>query len=1052
MAEDKEKKTASESVKMEQILRERERLDKIIHEKFRKKMTILFSDVCGYTHYMETWGDIAGRVWIQKHHDIVMPAIENHGGKILSVMGDGIMASFASTLSAVNAAVAIDKGLQEHNEKAEKQHGIHVKIGINTGEILMDDDHIAGDVVNVASRIQNKAGPDQILIDKSVYEEVRGSEDILCRFQGAIPVKGKVEPLELYRVVWQDEDIVISEEPKVRAQEPGPEKKIRPPLKVFQLELGLEESHLRVSAGETSAGEVSTVRHYEEIAISMDRISGLCREIVDTLNNVNRKGRLTREVLMKLREIGQLFHDELFTPDVKDKLRDTRADHLLVNLDDPLVHIPWELIHDGQQFLCQRFNMGRLVKTRQTVLGTKMRALGRPFKMLVLVDPRGDLEGAYQEGTHLRDFMDKYKDNVSVSFRSADITTDFIRQKIRNFDLIHFAGHAEYHPEAPGRSGWRLSDGVLTARDIMRLAGTAAMPALVFSNACQSARSEEWRINEDFQGEIFGLANAFILAGVKHYIGTFWEILDEPSSRFALECYKHALSGMTVGEAVRQARLALIKEYGEETIVWASYLLYGDPTFNYTEKVLAIEPEEPAKLEPVQVPPLVGVVRTREQVIDFGKKEVSRKKRAWMGLGAGLLAILLFLFFGYPGFMMQNTEEHEKAVLTYYQAGNYDEALTACKTLADKNPKLCSPYLIQGNIYLRKGNLEEAEGAYQKALLATKGTSVQKAEAIIGLGRIASVRNQLDKALKFYQQATEAAPETKTGYVSQALLLERRGNYSEALSLLEKAQQLEPKDPAVSGMVNQARRKVALDKDQEKRERMDQLVKDLLESAKAPPRAMPSDGWTSRPLTLWIMDIRPQGISLQEGDERLLIAGLSEQLLEKGGVQLVERELLDKLLEELKLGTSQLADRNAALNLGRILAARLILTGQIIYAGPQTQISFRIIEIETGNITAAVNQSFGSAVPASVLAEKLSKDLMEKMEKLYPLRGKVSEVKENEITVNIGRKQGVKTGQQFKIKDLDAVLEITEVGDAESKAKAVKGGESIAAGLRVEIL
>ena len=62
------------------------------------------------------------------------------------------------------------------------------------------------------------------------------------------------------------------------------------------------------------------------------------------------------------------------------------------------------------------------------------------------------------------------------------------------------------------------------------------------------------------------LANVFLLAGVRHYVGTFWEILDKPSSRFALEFYKNLLSGMSTGEAMRLARLVLIEEYGEETL------------------------------------------------------------------------------------------------------------------------------------------------------------------------------------------------------------------------------------------------------------------------------------------------------------------------------------------------------------------------------------------------------------------------------------------------------------------------------------------------------
>jgi class 3 adenylate cyclase/CHAT domain-containing protein/tetratricopeptide (TPR) repeat protein len=1049
MAEDKEEKVESESLKMEQILRERYRLDKLIEEKFRKKRTILFSDVCGYTKYMETWGDIAGRAWIQKHHDIVFPAIKENDGEILGIMGDGIMASFPVTLCAVKASIAVQEGLRQYNAGIDKAHQIHVKIGINTGQILVDGDHVAGDVVNVASRIQNQAGPDQVLVDKSVFQEVCGSEDVICRFHGTVPVKGKADPLELYRIVWQDEDIILSAEPRVRAQEPAGEKKPRPELKVLQLEISQEEDHLKISATEGSAGEVSTIRHYEEMPIPRERIGGLCREIVETLNNVNRRGRLTREVLVKLREVGQLFCDELFTPEVKEKVRKAEADHLILQLDDQLVHIPWELIHDGQEFLCQKFNMGRLVKTRQTVLGTRSRSLGRPFKMLVLVDPRGDLDGAYREGTELRDFMDRFKDHVSVSFRSSDITADFIRQKIRNFDLIHFAGHAEYHPDNPDDSGWRLSDGLFSPRDIMKLAGTAAMPALVFSNACQSARTEEWRIKEQFQDEIFGLANAFILAGVKHYIGTFWEILDEPSSRFALECYKHALSGMTVGEAVRQARISLIKEYGEETIVWASYLLYGDPTFNYTDQVMAAEAgEEPSK--PLQAPPLEGVVRTGEQVIDFGEKEASRKKGIWAGVAAVVVALILFLLFGYPGFLGTNVEELEKTAITSFQAGNFDEAMTVSRTLAEKSPKLSSPYIIQGSIYLRQGKVDEAEKAFQQALQATKGTDSQKAEAMVGLGRIASIRNQPDKALAYYQKASDLAPGSRTGYVSQAFLLEAKGNYNEALSLFEKAGKAESRDPALAGITNEMRKKVALAKDQEKQERIDRLVKELVESAKAPQRALPSDGWTSAPLTLWIVDFRKQGYSLQEGEERLLAAGLSEALLEKSRVQPVERELLDKLLEELKLGTSQLADRNAALNLGRILAAKLVLFGQVIYSGPQTQVSLRVVETETGRISATVSESFGSAVPVSGLTERLSKDLMQKMDKLYPLRGRISEIRNNEVTLNIGQGAGVAAGQKFKAVEQDLTFEVVSVQPHISAMKSIKGEKKPMVDMRVE--
>ena len=1050
MDENKTKEKGPRPENIEQVLRERERLDQILQKEFTKKMAILFSDVCGYTQYMDRRGDISGRAWIQKHHDIVLPLIEKHGGKVLDIIGDGVMSSFPTTLSAVKASVAIQKSLDEYNTKTGPADEIHVTMGINTGEILVDNKDVAGDVVNVASRIESQAGKDQILISKTSYEEVRGSEDILCRAHGTVSVKGKAEPLELYRVVWQDKEVVLSEEPRLRTDEEVVEKRVKPPLRVLQLELTREKDRLKISAYEQSAGELSTVRHYEEIPFSIDRVETRCREIVETLNNANRKGRLTRQVLIKLREIGQVFRDELFTVSVKEKVRDTGADHLILNIDEQLVHIPWELLHDGQQFLCQRFNMGRLVKTRQAVLSSSTRLLGRPLKMLVLADPKGDLKGAYEEGIQIRDFMDRDMDFVNVSLRSDNVTPDFVREKLRNFDLVHFAGHADHDPKSPGQSSWQLSNGIIKADELIKMAGTATMPALIFSNACQSARTEEWSISEHFQDEIFGLANAFILAGVKHYVGTFWEILDEPSSGFALEFYRHLLSGMTVGQAVREARNTLINEYGEETIVWASYLLYGDPTFNYMDQIQEAKPEKEVAKAPERE--RVAEIRAREEQVTFGEKEVRKTSKRWWGAVAAAI-ILAFILWEYPGFLRTGTSEYEQSAIAFYKTGNYAEAVTACETLRQKNPKLSLSYLILGNISFMQGDLKKAEDNFKKALEAGQVTDEQKAEALMGLGRIASIGKDTAGALKYYQQAAKLDPGTGQAYVSQAVLFDGQGKYDQALTLYDQARKLSPDDRGLQVMASETREKASYLKDREKRERINKLVQDLLNDFEKSVQPVPSDGWTSLPLTLWLMDFETRGNSLLEGKEHLISSGIMDQLIEKSRARVVERSILDKLLEELKLSTTKLVDRSAALRLGKILAARLILSGRILHSGPETQISIRAIETETGQVRGAINETFGSAVPASTMAAKLSGIITDKLKSLYPLRGKVSGVKGEEITLNIGQKQGAQIGQQFKVVHTDLILEVVGVLPDASIAKIVKGDKGIIQeDLRVEAL
>jgi type II secretory pathway component PulL len=198
------------------------------------------------------------------------------------------------------------------------------------------------------------------------------------------------------------------------------------------------------------------------------------------------------------------------------------------------------------------------------------------------------------------------------------------------------------------------------------------------------------------------------------------------------------------------------------------------------------------------------------------------------------------------------------------------------------------------------------------------------------------------------------------------------------------------------------------------------------------------------------MDFATKGYSLQEGEGRLLASGITDQLIQHSRIRLVERAILDRLLEELRLGTSNLVDRGTALSLGKILAARLMLSGQLVYSGPITQVSLRLIETETGRVTAALNESFGSTVPASALTEKVSALLLSKLNKLYPLRGKISEVKGEEIALNIGQKAGVEIGQQFKVIDEDVTLKVTSVQSDTSLSKIDEGKGKPATEMRVE--
>jgi class 3 adenylate cyclase/tetratricopeptide (TPR) repeat protein len=1029
--------------KMADILLERERLEQVLKDRFRQRVTILFSDISGYTQYIDQKGDICGRALLVRHNRIVLPAIDQHQGRLIEVVGDGVMASFDKPLNAVKAAVAVQLALRDENKNKNKNDGdeIHVKIGINIGEVLVDEGArfqcFTGDVANVAARILGRAEKDQILITEALHAEICGCEDILCRFHDRFSVKGKANPLSVYRVLWQESDFVTEASPKVRMASLPEEKKQREPLNVFHLELNLEGTELKASAYESVLGDESTLRHYEKVSINMTSVKFRCLELVGLLNKTNRSGWIPRTALLHLREIGQILYDELLTMTIKERLRNTKAEMLILNIDDQLVHIPWELLYDGRQFLCLRFEMGRVVKTRQIFPSSHSRALAIPLKMLILADPTGDLKGAYSEGTQIRDYMDQNRSFIHVTLRSDQVPADSIKGKLRNFDLIHFAGHADYHPQNNDKSGWRLSESSLTTKDIVKMTGTSTMPAMIFANACQSGRTEQWSLSESFENDIFGLANAFLLAGVKHYIGTFWEILDEQSSLFALEFYRHLFSDISIGKALHRTRHAFIELYGEESILWASYVLYGDPSFDYMEHL--------RKVAPVQKPQIATGsgqtenVRTREDVIEFSSSQDDRINRRWW-LGAGsVVLVLLVMLWGYFRSEKKGVELKEQQALSHYKTGDFDTALQMCKAIQLQDPQrpLCS--VLLGNINLSLGNTDQAEAFFQRVFNDGNALRPDKINAVMGLGRLSSIGNQPQKALEFYQQAALMDPQNVQAVVAQATLNEKLGYHQEALRLYQQAIEVRPDDQSVSAAAEAIREKLAWESDQEKKRRIDQLIQELSTGKTSGAEKAPSDDWTSTPLTVWLLNFMTKGNGLVEGGDVLVETMLAKQLMEDSRIRIVERALMDRLMDELKLGSSKLADPSTLINLGHLMAAKILLPGQIIHYGANTWISLRMIETETGLIKASVSEAFKNSTSPSNIAQALAVKLAEQFSTYYPLRGKIITIEKDEIILNLGSVHGIEVGQKFKAVHGDATIEVISVEKNRCKAKAIEG-------------
>ena len=172
-------------------------------DKLRREMTVLFTDMKGSTAYVEKYGDAAGIALIHSALELQRAKVEERGGRVLKTIGDSIMATFHAPLPGVMAAIDIQRGLGDFNKGKPAADAVAFRIGLNFGLGIYRSDDIFGDVVNVASRVQGVAQPDQIVISASVREKLDESSGLKIVALGKFTLRGKEAPQELFEVVWQ---------------------------------------------------------------------------------------------------------------------------------------------------------------------------------------------------------------------------------------------------------------------------------------------------------------------------------------------------------------------------------------------------------------------------------------------------------------------------------------------------------------------------------------------------------------------------------------------------------------------------------------------------------------------------------------------------------------------------------------------------------------------------------------------------------------------------------------------------------------------------------
>jgi class 3 adenylate cyclase len=165
-------------------------------------VTILFTDMEGSTTLTQRLGDAKAQEVLRTHNTIVRDALKAHSGSEIKHTGDGIMASFTSASRALECAIGIQRALAQHNE-SNPETPIRVRIGLNAGEPVAEEEDLFGTAVQLAARIAAKAEGEEILVSDTLRGLVAG-KGFLMSDRGDVVLRGFEDPVRLYEVRWRE--------------------------------------------------------------------------------------------------------------------------------------------------------------------------------------------------------------------------------------------------------------------------------------------------------------------------------------------------------------------------------------------------------------------------------------------------------------------------------------------------------------------------------------------------------------------------------------------------------------------------------------------------------------------------------------------------------------------------------------------------------------------------------------------------------------------------------------------------------------------------------
>jgi peroxiredoxin/Flp pilus assembly protein TadD len=360
----------------------------------------------------------------------------------------------------------------------------------------------------------------------------------------------------------------------------------------------------------------------------------------------------------------------------------------------------------------------------------------------------------------------------------------------------------------------------------------------------------------------------------------------------------------------------------------------------------------------------------------------------------------------------------------YIRQGKINEALKIIKEVVKKAPNKSWPHILKGNILYEKGKLKEAQAEYDAASKKLSDEAHYIALANRKIARIDLQNGNTKRARKHAIIAEKLSPHDLENTTLVGETFEKEGRLDEAWKAYHEVQSIDSKNFIAENLAKRAWEMLKFKKDAARRNQRNQLVKMLADRFKqnnvaGAEKSKPEDTWTtSRPMVLAFLDLKESGgMAMREGFSTAMIYNLSKQLKDSGRIQVVDRDLIDQVLEELNLGSSDLANSKTRLKLGRLFAVKIFGTIELHNLPGSTLLSLRLIDVETSKIRDLIDGSIGSGTSVKKELYRLNREILTSIIKNYPLQGYVAEAggTSAKVIINIGPDVGVVLGTKFDV-------------------------------------